>query len=193
MSVDIRRSTELMLKAREPARFAEFITALSEELFAVVIENNGVFDKFTGDGILAFFPQVFTGEDAAYFAVRAATECHRVFEQTYKASRSSFSSVLRGVGLGIGIDYGRVRLLKMADGLTVVGSPVVYACRLSGAPAGRTYLNQPAIEMIEDKYRRYCSIEECAINIKHEGEIVAYDVTTNHVDFKPANPSWRHA
>jgi class 3 adenylate cyclase len=191
MSVDIRRSTELMLKAREPANFAEFITGLSEELFACVIGNNGVFDKFTGDGILAFFPERFSGPDSAYFAIKTAAECHRVFNRIYKSSRRSFSSVLKGVGLGIGIDFGRVRLLKVAEGLTVVGSPVVYACRLSGAPAGRTYLNQPAVELIEDRYRSFCSIEERAIEIKHEGEIVAYDVTLNHVSFSPTPPEWR--
>jgi class 3 adenylate cyclase len=191
MSVDIRRSTELMLKAREPAQFAEFITSVCEELFNTVIDNNGVFDKFTGDGILAFFPDKFSGEDAAYHAIKAAAESHRIFDRIYKSSRRSFSSVLKGVGLGIGIDFGRVRLLKVAEGLTVVGAPVAYACRLSGAPAGRTLLNQPALDMVEERYRRYVNIEETSIEIKHEGEIVAYDASTNHVAFSPILPAWR--
>lgn len=191
MSVDIRRSTELMLKAREPARFAEFITGLSEELFSAVIDNNGVFDKFTGDGILAFFPTEFTGKDSGYFAMRCAAQCHRIFDKVYRSSRRSFSSVLKGVGLGIGVDFGRVRLLKVAEGLTVVGAPVVYACRLSGAPAGKTYVNQPAIDLLEDNYRKHLSIEERSMEIKHEGEIIAYQVAPNHLNYQPSDPDWR--
>lgn len=91
MSVDIRRSTELMLKARSPGLFAEFLSKLTKELFNCVIENGGVFDKFTGDGILAFFPENFCGEDYGYRAVKAAQDCHDAFERVYRDSRRSFS------------------------------------------------------------------------------------------------------
>jgi len=57
VSVDIRRSTELMLKARSPKQFASFITTLCKQLINIVTDNYGVIDKFTGDGILAFFPE----------------------------------------------------------------------------------------------------------------------------------------
>ena len=53
MSVDIRRSTELMLKARSPEAFAAFITTLCADLMSIVTESLGIFDKFTGDGVLA--------------------------------------------------------------------------------------------------------------------------------------------
>jgi class 3 adenylate cyclase len=55
VSIDIRKSTDLMLKATEPKHFASFITKLCGRLCDAVLGNNGVFDKFTGDGILAFF------------------------------------------------------------------------------------------------------------------------------------------
>jgi hypothetical protein len=71
LSVDIRRSTELMLKARTAEKFAEFITGLSIELTTIVLNSFGVFDKLTGDGILAFFPDFFSGPDAAYRVVAA--------------------------------------------------------------------------------------------------------------------------
>src|SRR5262249_51499148 len=56
MSIDIRRSTDLMLKARDPRLFAEFVTGLCAKLKSLIVNNYGVFDKFTGDGVLAFFP-----------------------------------------------------------------------------------------------------------------------------------------
>lgn len=190
MSVDIRRSTELMLKARSPGLFAEFLSKLTKELFRCVIENGGVFDKFTGDGILAFFPENFCGEDYGYRAVKAAQDCHDAFEKAYLDSRRSFSAVLNGIGLGIGIDHGTVRLLRAAEGLTVVGVPVVYACRLSGAEPKHTLLNQPAYEVLSDKYGKQLKINESSLHIKHEGEILAYDVSLGHEVISAKEPFW---
>ena len=47
-------------------------------------------------------------------------------------------------GLGIGIDYGTVALVDSFASLTVVGPAVVYACRFTFSPAGKTYLNEQA-------------------------------------------------
>lgn len=190
MSVDIRRSTELMLKARTPSMFAEFISRLTKKLFECVINNNGVFDKFTGDGVLAFFPEGFSGPDHAYSVLKAAEECHEAFDIIYRESRCSFTSVLKDIGLGIGIDYGSVRLLRVAEGLTVVGVPVVYACRLSGAHPGQTLLNQPAFEMIHESFGRHCHFEETALSIKHEGDVVAYSAKLSRQKFSPREPDW---
>jgi class 3 adenylate cyclase len=191
MAVDIRRSTELMLKARTPEAFAAFITTLCVDLMNIITENFGVFDKFTGDGVLAFFPDFFSGDDAAYYTVAAADRCHASFNEHYQKFRRSFSSVLTGIGLGIGIDYGTVHLVQMAGGLTVVGGPVVYACRLSGAPPGSTLVNQPAYEVISDKFGATCFVSETNVDIKHEGGMLAYEVRLNGREYDPRTPPWR--
>jgi class 3 adenylate cyclase len=190
MSVDIRRSTELMLKARKPEAYAQFITTLCSDLMKIIIEANGVFDKFTGDGVLAFFPQFYSGDDATYFAISAADRCHRCFNEHYRAHRKSFTSVLTDIGLGIGLDYGPVHLVQVAGGLTVVGAPVVYACRLSGAPAGITLMNQPAYETVTERFGAKCFIDEKTIEIKHEGNMLSYAVRLNGQEHKPQIPEW---
>lgn len=190
MSVDIRRSTELMLKARTPQRFAAFITELCRELENIVKECYGVFDKFTGDGILAFFPEFFSGEDAAFYAIQAASRCHAMFSAKYREFRTSFSAILNDVGLGIGIDYGPANLAQMAGGLTVVGVPVVYACRLGGAPLGKTLLNQPAFERITEKLSAVCFLRETELDLKHEGKALAYEVVLNGRQYVPKRPTW---
>ncbi len=190
MAVDIRRSTELMSKARSPQQFAFFMTTLCRELEGVIKENNGVFDKFTGDGILAFFPEFFSGNDAGFYAIYAADRCHKIFEEKYRESRSSFRSVLTEVGLGIGIDYGSSHLVQIAGGLTVVGAPVVYACRMSGAPAGKTLLNQPGYEKISERFSAYCFFRETELEIKNEGATLAYEVQLNGKEYKPESPNW---
>jgi class 3 adenylate cyclase len=191
MSIDIRRSTELMLKAREPQLFADFITSLCMQLGAIIVDNLGVFDKFTGDGILAFFPTFFSGEDAGYRVVQVAEECHEAFRRHYVANRKCFTAILKDTGLGIGIDFGKVRLVRVRGELTVVGTPVVYSCRLGGADAGDTLLNQPAYERIFEKYSAYCRFDEASLQLKHEGEVVAYRVKLNDKEHQAAQAPWQ--
>jgi adenylate cyclase len=190
MSVDIRRSTDLMLKARTPQAFATFIMKLCNDLMDVVRNHHGVVDKFTGDGILCFFPEFFSGKDAGYYALSAADACHATFDKHYKAHRNSFTSVLKDVGLGIGVDYGECHLVQVPGNLTIVGSPVVYACRLGGAPAGLTLLNQPAYEIVCERHGGRVLLEETSIEIKHEGILVAYAATLSRSTFAPSPPAW---
>jgi class 3 adenylate cyclase len=191
MSIDIRRSTELMAKARTPGQFAVFMTELCTELARVIIDNYGIVDKFTGDGVLAFFPDFYAGgDDAGIRAVSAADLCHKIFQEKYKAYRTSFLSVLTGVGLGIGIDHGVAHLVQMVGNLTVVGIPVVYACRMSGAEAGMTLLNQPAYEKLNEKFSPYCFFRETEITIKNEGPTLAYEVRLSGKKYQPKEPSW---
>jgi len=98
--------------------------------------------------------------------------------------------VLKDIGLGIGVDYGECHLVQVAGGLTIVGAPVVYACRFGGAPAGKTYLNQPAYGAISKKHGGLVLLDETSIEIKHEGVLVAYTATLSRGDYKPAQPAW---
>lgn len=191
VSIDIRRSTELMLKARTPEKYSEFITGLSDKLSHCIIENYGIFDKFTGDGILAFFPDFYSGEDAILRALKAAQKCHEIFTEHYILHKNNFNVFIKDIGLGIGIDYGQVTLVNTNSELTVVGIPVVYACRFSGANAGTTLLNIGAFEelyrLCPDKLKTYPK----EINIKNEGMALAYSVDINEMAFvKLREPKW---
>lgn len=190
VSVDIRRSTELMLKARSPKLFADFITTLCNDLEDIFKSNWAVVDKFTGDGILAFFPEFYSGPDAGYLALRASKLANEAFARRYMEYRTSFTTILKDVGLGTGIDYGSVHQVRMAGALTIVGQPVVYACRMGGAPAGRILLNQPAYEVISERYENLTTIVESHIQIKAEGDLVAYDVQLSSKAFTPSVPPW---
>jgi len=191
VSIDIRRSTDLMLKARTPQLYANFITGLTNKLSEVIKQNFGIFDKFTGDGILAFFPDFFSGKDLIYHALLAAQQCHDIFNLHYNEHRSTFNVFISDIGLGIGIDYGTVSLVNSGSELTVVGIPVVYACRMSSAPVGITLLNQPAMEKALQLYDKFVDIEEEYIPIKHEGQALAYTTKLNYKAMsKPEAPDW---
>ena len=190
VSIDVRRSTELMLKAKTPQLFAEFIIELARLFRVVILKKYGVFDKFTGDGVLAFFPEFYSGKWAGLLAVEAAHECHDLFEELYRKNRRCFKSVLKDVGLGIGIDFGEVNIVNIKGELTVVGTPVVYACRLGGADAGHTLANQPAYDMLFDQFSSYINTTETEIGFKHEGTMVAYDIKRNEKEHKLDKPEW---
>jgi class 3 adenylate cyclase len=190
MSVDIRKSTDLMLKATDPKLFASFIQRLCGRLKDTVLAHHGVFDKFTGDGILAFFPDFSSGDDAGYLAVQTAAACHSAFKEEYRQHRDCFSCVRNDAGLGIGIDFGRVALVADWGSLTIVGTPVVYACRYGSAPGGMTLLNQQAYSEIHAKYSAFCTIDETTIEIKNEGHFVGYSVRPNGKPYEPKPPKW---
>ena len=78
----------------------------------------------------------------------------------------------------------------MASGLSVVGPPVVYACRMSGAPAGKTLLNQPAYEVIAKQFSAYCFVQETELEIKQEGRTLAYEVSFSKQTHSPQRPDW---
>lgn len=191
LAVDIRKSTDLMLKARNPKQFAVFITKLCTDLQRSVLDNYGVFDKFTGDGILAFFPDFYTGDDAGHFALAAAEACHQAFTKHYRDHRNCFSAVYKNAGLGIGLDFGLTSLIReWWAGFTVVGTPVVYACRLSAAEAGQTLLNQPAYEKLQSHRNHFCDCFEAGLEIKHEGALVAYQAKLKSDFLRPNKPDW---
>jgi class 3 adenylate cyclase len=179
-----------MLKARTPELFSKFITQLSQKLSQVIISNFGIFDKFTGDGILSFFPKFYSGENAMIYALKSAQECHSVFNEHYRNSKECFNVFIKDVGLGIGLDFGNVTLVNTQNELTVVGIPVVYACRFSGANAGETIINQPAKEEIVRLCSDYVTIQETEIRIKNEGIALAYKILLNDAAFKIEPPDW---
>jgi class 3 adenylate cyclase len=202
ISVDLRKSTDLMLKIvpESSGAYAKVLMELCERMRDAVKEEYGIFDKFTGDGVLAFFPQFFSGSrpDAAYRVIAAAERCHRLFEEYYERFWPSLLTVpIPGsaeevipdsVGLGIGIDYGLVRLVNVGDELTIVGAPVVYACRMSGsAYACTTLLNHRAFGIVKkDGLLDLLEWTRESAKIKHEGSpSIAYRVRLKPREVRP--------
>lgn len=190
LAIDIRRSTELMLKAKSPIDFANFISSLCIKMMDIIKTNYGVVDKFTGDGILSFFPDFYSGSDAIYYALDSANQCNNYFQKHYYNSRALFSTILTEVGLGTGIDYGETHLIDINNVLSIVGKPVVYACRFSNAIYGEILLNQSAFEASIVKHKKCCVYNESELDIKHEGKILAYKLEKYILPKDIIQPEW---
>ena len=83
-----------------------------------------------------------------------------------------------------------MKFVRIGGEITIVGTPVVYACRLGGAPATKTYLNQPARDEIFNKYSAYCTTTETHIDFKHEGAMLAYATELNEKRAVAAVSDW---
>lgn len=185
MAIDIRKSTDLMLNANSSDDFADFISGLCEGLKNIAIMNYGVFDKFTGDGILVYFPKFYSGNDAVLKCCITSKMCHDYFETYYAKCKDRFKIVIK-TGLGIGIDYGTAKLLRVNDEPTIIGVPVVYACRLSNAPYGKTYLNQNVLQELNGIDIKLLQTE---IDIKNQGTIIVNELQEIR-DVKIKIPDW---
>lgn len=189
ISIDIRQSTQLMLNANSNELYSQFISEFCIGLSHIIRQNYGIFDKFTGDGILAFFPDFYSGEDALLYAIKSAFDAHNLFKTHYAAKRDHFDIIRSDIGLGIGIDYGEVTITTIFDGLTVVGKPVVFACRLSSAPSGITLLNQGAYNLVNKSYSSFIETSEYELEIKHGDKVLCYKV--ENISYKKSNkPDW---
>ena len=144
MAADIRESTTLM---KEAVRFERFATVMDKFVSSVRPghpRSGGWFDKFTGDGFLAYWivqsasPDEYeerfvqTAGDIAHTANTLIDLFHRRVLEDFRSNSRNLSA---GVGLSMGLDAGPGYLVKIADELTIVGPPVVGAVRMVTAAA----------------------------------------------------------
>jgi len=139
MAADIRESTTLMKEAVRFERFAMVMDRFVSSVRSGIRRSGGWFDKFTGDGFLAYWivqpapPDEYeerfvqTTGDVAHTARELVDLFHRRVLEDFRANSRNLSA---GVGLSMGLDAGPAYLVKIADELTIVGSPVVGAVRM---------------------------------------------------------------
>lgn len=191
VSIDVRRSTELMLKANDESDFADFMAYLCAEIVALLKSSFGIVDKFTGDGVLAYFPMFFAGDDAGYRALLFANQAHEAFDRLYRTKRDNFKSIPLDVGLGIGVDFGTIKLKRVNGSLTVIGHPVVFACRFAScAKRGETYLNHAAYVQLA-KYGLHLKFLEARVPLKHEQDHLAYSLQSIDRSRVLSSPDWQ--
>ena len=175
LCLDIRNSTDLMVNYKNIQDYIGFVEEIIGTSQEIIKNNNGIYDKFTGDGILCHFI-----EKINEHAYSDCTECskalHRNFRKIYKQNLKKLKLDFSSTGIGIGVDYGRVYFKISKDQLFAIGESVNYACRLSCAPAYKTYFNIRAyIEIIRKHMYSHHTFTKKEINIREKGKIFIYE------------------
>jgi len=139
MAADIRGSTMLMKEAIRFERFAATMDRFVSTVRQGIGHYGGWFDKFTGDGFLAYWV-VQSGHEEVYDErfveaagniVHTATTLIGLFhKRVLEDFRANSRNLPGNVGLSIGLDAGPGYLVTIAGELTVVGPPVVGAVRM---------------------------------------------------------------
>jgi class 3 adenylate cyclase len=139
MAADIRGSTMLMKEAIRLERFASVMDKFVTTVRQGIGHDGGWFDKFTGDGFLAYWI-VQSDPDDVYderFVEAAGNMVHTakilvdLFQRrVLEDFRSNSRNLPAHAGLSMGLDAGPGYLVEIAGELTVVGPPVVGAVRM---------------------------------------------------------------
>lgn len=140
---DVRGSTGLAERLGAQ-RFRHLLQDFYRLSARSIEHQDGIVDKFLGDGVMALFIPVLTGEDHAGRAIAAATEL-------LGAVRGSRELSVAGIGVGVGVHRGNAftGIVGSDDRLdfTALGDPVNVAARLGGAAgAGELLVSRVAWE-----------------------------------------------
>lgn len=189
ISIDIRKSTELMLKAKSNSSFSEFITELTIKLGNCVNKNYGIVEKFTGDGLLAFYPETYSGKHYLEHAINTAIESHEIFDNVYNSHITDFVAGLNDTGLGIGIDCGSIILKDINLSMNIIGKPVVYACRMGNISINNTALNYPAYIELKKRLTKDLSGEKKVLDIKTGEKLLCFCLDNEKIE-SVSKPKW---
>jgi len=137
---DLRMSGFVLKEALQPSLFARFIIGFTESVQGLANSEDGWFDKFTGDGFIAFWIH---RSEPPPGVTRVPSFCQTVMpaaDALIANLRRNSRNFPVGVGLSIGIDAGPCQLVRVGESLTLVGSPIVGATRMVAAARARQTL-----------------------------------------------------
>ncbi len=142
---DIRGFTRFTEEHTAP-QVVETLNRIFRALSHMVFLHRGTFDKYLGDGLMAFYGAPIAGEDDARRAVETAIEMQRRFRELVEES----GAAMQDLGLGIGIHSGEAIVGNIGSDrvmdYTVIGDTVNIAKRLQEvAQSGQTLISQATL------------------------------------------------
>lgn len=178
---DIRKSQDLMTYSPSADFFRDMVIEFTQKSRQIIKNNYGIFDKFTGDGFLAYF-----NEDVCKKAGKNFVDCFInsskeimdfSIEHFAKWTKSIRKLPLGSSGLTIGADIGKIEYKEIEGHLFAIGDTIVWANRVcSAGKSNEIILNNILYNLVKeiDKQMRFETID----SITKAGEsFTAYKMT----------------
>ena len=148
--VGFTRLSEQMAPQAVVSFLNEYMTAMTQ----IIEEENGVVDKFIGDGIMAVFLATDTGDEPALRAVRAGVRMQQrlhVLRQGWQTSRPELGGIQSRIGINTGeVVSGNIGSQTRMD-YTVVGDNVNVTSRIeSNARPSEVHISESTYLDVKD-------------------------------------------
>lgn len=164
MVADIRRSQDLITYGMSPNTYREQIIGFLTEIRKILLEDYGIYDRFTGDGYIAYFNSFVCRMGGRDYYEMVLDACSRIqaFAEDYfdNWARKIRKIPIEPIGLSIGIDCGIVDFKDIDDQLFAIGDACVWATRMcSAGKRGQVIFNNiPYHQIAEYGEDGFCSI-----------------------------------
>ena len=135
-----------------PEDVMETLNQTFSRLTKIVADNRGTFDKYLGDGLMAFYGAPIASDNDALNAVRTAVE----MEQAFQALKEEWGEGPQSqLGLAVGINSGEAIVGNLGSermmNYTVIGDAVNIAARLEDlAGPGQILIGEATHALVED-------------------------------------------
>lgn len=193
---DIRRSQDLMTYGKNPNEYSERIVKFINETRNILKKNCGIYDRFTGDGFIAYFNEYMCEQQGYDYYDMMLKSCREImsFAEPFFAE---WTSTLRKVpeteiGLAIGVDDGIVTYKDVNNQLFAIGDACVWATRMNSAGSqGDVILNNIPYQCL----RNFLNEDNCKVinSITKSGEkFKAYCINIKNVNYVPTTKSQEH-
>lgn len=165
---DIRRSQDLMTYGSDPNVYREKIIEFMNRTRQILKGNCGLYDRFTGDGFIAYFSQYMCQQEGKDYYEMMLKSCREILEFA-NPFFDGWVKLLRRIpeteiGLCIGVDSGIVSFKDLNNQLFAIGDACVWATRMNSAgEKGDVILNNIPYQILspalnENNYQRINSV-----------------------------------
>lgn len=186
---DIRHSQDLMTYGANPDDYREKIIEFIDYVRAVLKEHYAIYDRFTGDGFIAYFNDYLCSQEGKDYYQMMLKSCEKIIGFS-KDFFPSWKRKLRKIpneeiGISIGIDSGRVDYKDIKNQLFAIGDACVWATRMSSnGKAGEVILNNlPYQHLVEMHFIEDLSDHSFVGGSKNGEQFTAFKLDLNTVNY----------
>jgi class 3 adenylate cyclase len=188
MVADIRRSQDLITYGLSPDFYREQIIGFLSEVRKILRNNYGIYDRFTGDGFIAYFNQFVCeqeGRDYYEMTLDASEKIQTFSEQYFENWSSQIRKIpVEPIGLSLGIDSGVVNFKDIEGQFFAIGDACVWATRMCNAgKRGETIFNNIPYHKIS-AYGKDGFCKEIDAVTKNGETFKAYSVNPSLITYK---------